>query len=484
VGVPAPLLYLLAAVLLVTLTWAFVVPPWRAPDEDDHFAYVQSVGEGLGLPGEFGRRMHSTEHRLARRHSQAEQDLRLSWSPIERSEAAHRGWEDADLALSSGARRDGGGPSAASTNPPLYYLCSALPYRLASTGDVFDRLYAARALSATWLLVTVVGAWLLAGEVFGPRRTLQLSAASVTGLAPMTTFVSGSLNPDSMLYATWAIGLWLGTRVLRRGLTVRRGVAFFAVVGVGTLVKATTLVMIPSALLVLAVGVTRLVRRRRRPRAAASALAALAALAALGGAWVAAARLLDRPAMFQVGYPEGTVVPQSPVRLAASYLWQFYLPKLPFQQEFTGFPPLPVWDLWFKQAWGAFGLLEVELPGPLYSLLAALTAGVLAASLVAVLRARRAGRVDWAVAAFFALTTVSLVGGLHWTEYRLLMAGGGPFNQGRYLLPLLPLAGLAAAAALTLVPPRRRPAALGTGLCVLLALQTLSLGAVVGRFYG
>lgn len=81
-------------------------------------------------------------------------------------------------------------------------------------------------------------------------------------------------------------------------------------------------------------------------------------------------------------------------------------------------------------AWGAFGLLEIELPGHVYQLLAVITAVVLAAALVAVVRARRAGQVDWALAAFFGVTAVGLIGGLHWTEYLLLMAGeSGPFNR-------------------------------------------------------
>ena len=60
---------------------------------------------------------------------------------------------------------------------------------------------------------------------------------------------------------------------------------------------------------------------------------------------------------------------------------------------------------------------------------------------------------------------------------------GGPFNQGRYLLPIVPLAGVAAAAALTLVPGRWRARVLSLGLGTLVALQALCLAAVIGRFY-
>lgn len=482
--VPAPLAYLLGAVLLITLAWAYVVPPWQAPDEDHHFAYVQSLGEGLGLPGDAERREQSTEQRVATSRSNAEQTAQVLTTDLEWSLPAYRRWQRENGALPAGARRDGGGVNPASTNPPLYYLAAWLPYEAASAGDVFDRLYLGRVFSALFLLATVTFAWLLAGEIFGPRRTLQLLTAAVTGLVPMMTFVSSSVNPDSMLYATWALAFWLGVRLLRRGLTLGRAVAFFAAVGMGILVKATTLVMLPGALLVLVIGVVRRGRRGEgRRRAVLAGVGALAALVALAGGWLAITRVLGRPALFQIGSSEGAAAPDSPLRLLLSYLWQFYLPKLPFQQEFTGFPPLPVYDFWIKQGWGAFGSLEVALPEPVYLILALVTAATLVGGFLALVRAGRAGRVDWAIPTFFAIVALGLLGGLHWTEYRLLVAVGGPFSQGRYLLPLIPLAGLAAAATLTLVPPRWRDAALVAGIAALLAVQTLSLAVVIDRFY-
>ena len=482
--VPPPLVGLLGAVLLVVAAWVLVVPPWQPPDEDHHFAYVQTLGERLTLPGDSSRPEQSTEQRLATSRSNAEQTAAVPTTELEWSEEAFRRWERDETALASSARSDGGGTNPASTNPPLFYAYSALGYWAAYPGDVFDRLYAARAISALLLLVTTTGAWLLAGEVFGRNRVLQVAAAAVTGLEPMMTFVSASVNPDSLLYALWALALWLGARILRRGLTLGGGVAFFAVIGLGTLTKATTLVLLPAAFLVLGVGLWRLWHSGGGRRAAATTgLAAVASLAVLAGGWVVVSVVLGRPALFQVGTSDNAPLPDSPLRLLASYLWQFYLPKLPFQQEFAGFPTLPVYDFWAKGAWGAFGALEVRLPEWLYLLLALVTVAVLVSAAVAFVRARRRGSVDMAVAAYFALVALALLGGLHWTEYRLIQVTGGPFNQGRYLLPLVPLAGVAAAAALTLVPSRLRTAALTTGVGALLALQAVCLAVVMGRFY-
>lgn len=55
--------------------------------------------------------------------------------------------------------------------------------------------------------------------------------------------------------------------------------------------------------------------------------------------------------------------------------------------------------------------------------------------------------------------------------------------QGRYLLPLVGLAGLVTAAALHALPVRARPFAIAVGLGGLFALQAFSLGLTLERFY-
>jgi hypothetical protein len=96
---------------------------------------------------------------------------------------------------------------------------------------------------------------------------------------------------------------------------------------------------------------------------------------------------------------------------------------------------------------------------------------------------RRRRREDLALVAFFAAVALALLAGLHWIEYRTIDTEGKIFNQGRYLLPLLPLLGAAAAASLTLVPAARRMAATGLLIGGAFVLQAFSLALIVGRFY-
>jgi hypothetical protein len=87
------------------------------------------------------------------------------------------------------------------------------------------------------------------------------------------------------------------------------------------------------------------------------------------------------------------------------------------------------------------------------------------------------------VLAFFGVAAVCLLAGLHWIEYKTIGSELVTFNQGRYLLPLLPLLGLAAAATLAALPARWRQRAAGALIGAAFALQAFSLALVAGRFY-
>lgn len=473
---PAALTALMTVALLVGLTWTVVTPPFQAPDEQSHFAYTQFFAEQFELPGEPARPIYSSEHVRAASAVNADQIAGQPLTPPEWSDAGYRRWQELTRADHPD---DGGGNQSASTYPPLAYLWQSAGYRLASGGDFFDALFGARLFSALWLPITVLATWLLAGELFGRRRLLQLAAAAVPALLPMLAFISGSVSPDGMLYALWTLALWLGVRCLRHGLSVRDAAGFFLVVGLACVTKPVSYALLPGALLVLAVGLWRL-RPLALGRAARVAAAAALPLALTLGAWVVLARVLDRPAAAQVA--GATASAPTDWRELLSYVWQYYLPRTPAQTGAVG-PDIGyrAFRVWIVQGWGAFGWLEIRFADNVYRVLAILTAGVGAAAVAATWRARR--RLDLAVVAFLALAVAALLAGLHWTDYRALNAGGAGFMQGRYLFPIVGLMGCALAAAMALVPARVRAGAVGVAVGGLLVFHLFSLGLVVQRFY-
>ncbi len=91
--------------------------------------------------------------------------------------------------------------------------------------------------------------------------------------------------------------------------------------------------------------------------------------------------------------------------------------------------------------------------------------------------------VFWGSAAFFLLALVTTVAGLHWTEYHQFVGGATSFIQGRYLLPLAGIGGLAVALALRQFTPRTRALLTAVWLAAVFALTLFSLGLSWERFY-
>jgi 4-amino-4-deoxy-L-arabinose transferase-like glycosyltransferase len=474
---PAPLATLLVIIVAVGLTWVSVVPPFQAPDEPAHFAYVQSLAESFTLPGAPSRPGLSTDEGVADNAIGA-----LRGAPFPR--ASPPDWsridENAYLAQEHSthppSRSDGSGFTSATGNPPLYYLIAAVPYLIDHGGTMFGRLYAIRIGGVLLLALTTLAAWLLAGEIFGRRRLPQLAAAAVVGLLPMVTFVSTEVTPDALLLTTWTFALWLGARVINRRAGGWDPLVLCAVTAAAVLTKATSYALVGPVVLALLFGWLRQpVAERRAARARISGAALVLVAPVLG--WVALAPGLGGVTITHVASPAHSFS----ISNFVNYVWQFYLPRLPFLSPFRTTPQLAVYDVWMRELTGVFGWLDVYLPSWMYPA-AAWAAGALAVAVVAVLTRLR-GRRHLALLAFFALTLLALLVLLHVTGYTTFITGGGAFLQGRYLLPAIGLFGLAVGLIVHRLPPRTRPAACGLIVIGLLAWQVISLATIVKAYY-
>jgi len=475
-AVPRPLAALLATVLTVGLAWALAIPPWQSPDETVHFAYAQSVAERLALPGDPHRITFSTDQAIA---DQAVGASREAFNP----DSVKPDWNAADyarylaLARHDPSRSNGGGPSNVTVNPPLYYLYADLAYWAAYGGNAFDRLYSMQIWGVLLLMATVTGAWLLAGEVLGRRRPLQLVCAAVAGFVPMETSMATSVNPDALLVALWTLALWLGARVIVRGAQRRDAVALCAVAAAAVLTKATAYALLPPVLLALLIGWRRRPAQERRGRSLALAMLVLV-LPVLG--WIGLAKALGRPAVNGIKPPPGVHATAFSLRHFLSYLWQFYLPRLPFMSPFPE-GPHPLYYVWIREGWGVFGWNGIAMPDWVYRFLGVVSALVILPAIALATRFRDRLRLE--LAAYFAVAILALLALLHVSGYRSIIAGDGQLLQGRYLLPLVALFGLAVALIVSRLPARWRAPACGIVLAGLLLLQVLALGAVVSTSY-
>ena len=195
-------------------------------------------------------------------------------------------------------------------------------------------------------------------------------------------------------------------------------------------------------------------------------------------AWLAIAHALGQPGINQVGSG-----PHSHFKVLQllSYIWQFYLPRLPFMSTFRGGPGISLYHIWIAELAGSFGWLDVSLPAWMYPA-AATVAAVIAVGAVAMLCTLRGER-RLTLLGFFGLALGGLLALLHVLAYRVIIAGQGGFLQGRYLLPAIALLGVTVAFVVARLP--HRGSAVGAGVVVvgLLAVQVVALTTVLGAYY-
>lgn len=470
--------------LVEALVWIFLLPPLQGPDEIGHVSYTQRLVERQAIPwapgggnagdneqaiggsrgGAAGGTPLSYSEELATLETVgnfaplvANVAARPPWTPVD--EAI---WRRADASLGEGGR-EGGLFTAALKNPPAYYLYGALAYAPASGGTIVDRLFAMRLANIPLLLVTVAFTWLAAGRLLRGRRWLQFAATAPVALHPQLLNLTATFNPDMLLVAAYAVGLYLMLLLLERGPEPRLVAGTLAVCTLAALTHYRGVPLFVPGLLAIAIAYGRGRVRRRTVVVAGAAAFALAVIALFAAAGLGA------------GDP----------RQFGSYLWQFYLPKLGFMDAQIGPPDWGFREVWIDRFFTTFSHLEVALgPAQTQALFWAAIAGLIALALVLVL-GRRALRARSAQFAVLVAAALALLATVHLGAYRgMLGIPDDPVFTGRYLLPLLPLYGVAIA-----LVASRLPSSVGRLLAAAviggaLVLQAASVGLLLERFYG
>jgi 4-amino-4-deoxy-L-arabinose transferase-like glycosyltransferase len=285
----------------------------------------------------------------------------------------------------------------------------------------------------------------------------------------MAGFMSAAVNPDALLMTSWTLTLWLGARVINHRARASDVILVCAATAAAILTKATSYALVGPILVALLAGWLRR-PAGERARALIPIAAGGVVLAVPVFAWVSLASSLGGLGITTVG--SSTAHPFL-ISQFFSYLWQFYLPRLSSMTPLKTTPGLAVYDIFLRQLSGTFGWADVYLPAWLYNAVAVVCAalGIGAIALLTRLRRRR----HLALLGFFALALLALLAVLHVTEYRALITGGGSFMQGRYLLPVVSLFGLAVGLIVARVPAQIRPSACALALTAMLVMQVISL---------
>jgi len=459
--------------------WSIITPPFQAPDEPAHFAYVQQIAETGRLPT-------SASVNFSEEEEVALRDFRLGevrWHPENHpidTEAEQRRLEE-DLAEPL-QRVGSGGAGVAASEPPLYYALQTIPYFLGSSGTLLDRLELMRLLSALMAGLTALFVYLFIREALPGAAWAWAVGGLGVALAPMLGFMSGVVNPDAMLYAVSAASFYLLARAFRRGLTPRLAIAIGVVTAIGLLTKVNFVGLVPGIVVGLVVLAIRAARTSRSTayRSLALALVIPATPVCL---YVVVNLFSNRPGLGVLSSGIDLTSGHGSVLGEISYIWQFYLPRLPgMANDFPGI--FTTRQLWFDRSVGFYGWLDTTFPVWVENLAlipAALLAILGIRALVGVRATLRRRLVELGVYTLISVGVMALVGADGYVRFPRDVSA---YAEPRYLLPMLSLLGAALVLSARGAGRRWGPAVGAVIVVLFLAYDMFSQLQVISRFYG
>jgi hypothetical protein len=258
------------------------------------------------------------------------------------------------------------------------------------------------------------------------------------------------------------------------------------VTAAGLLTKPAYFGLVPGVVVAILAGMLAARRRDELRAAARGAAAAVGAVAGVLAAYLVVTHtVLERASGGSglPGAPSGLVaVGSHPLTERLSYMWQLFLPRLPFMTD--QFPGFPLKDLWNQQLLGRFGWIDYGYDPWVYDVFWWLCVAIGVAAVVALVRSSGAVRRRIGEIVTYLVFVAGVVVVIAWADYSAKIQGASLFEQGRYLLPLLALF-----AALVGVALRGLGARVGrpVGAALVMAMLAASVFAqlmTIDRFYG
>lgn len=264
-----PLALIIGAYLVLGLVYSTTIPLFEAPDEQWHFAFVQNLATGRGLPVQSLDQPTS----LARQEGSQPPLYYLIvagatyW--IDTSDYPGIVWANPHYGYDV--------PGIVNDNKNLFIHTSRenFPYK----GAVLA-IHVARLVSLILGAAAILFTFLLVEEILPRKRLLAITAAALVAVVPQFLLVSSAVSNDSAIVAMSALSLWLMVRMARVPASPRNSAALGAAVGLAAIAKVSGL-----ALVVLALVVLLLVLWRKWSQLARCAAAFLGAFLVIAGWW-------------------------------------------------------------------------------------------------------------------------------------------------------------------------------------------------------
>jgi Predicted membrane protein (DUF2142) len=468
-----------AIAFLNALTWSLITPPFQGRDEVDHFAYTQQLAEKGSLPHAAQTPPSYPFHEgIVLEGLHYWQSRFTSYTPAISSAAEQRKLiADDSSSLPEETTGEAGG---AWYEPPLYYALQTVPYAFGA-GNVLVQLQFMRLFSALLGAITALLVFLFLREILPGVPWAATVGALCVAVQPQFGFMSGSVNPDVMLYALTA-GIFLClARAFHRGISRRLMIAFGLLVAAGLLTYFSFIGVAVGALAGLGLLAVREAKAGNRP--ALVALAIGAGIAISPAVVYGLRNILIGHPLF--GYASGVGESSGSGSLFGeiSYIWQLYLPRLPGMTHYLGGAPWK--DIWFDRSVGLYGWMDVTFPNWVdnVALLAAAAIGVLFLRALVVEREQLRSRL--LELGSYAAITLALFAMVGVTSYDTdVLKHESLLGEPRYLLPLLPLLGAMVVLAVRGAGRRWMPVAGAAIVILFLGHDLFSQLQAIGRYYG
>jgi hypothetical protein len=460
--------------------WSLIVPPFEGKDEDAHFAYVIHLAENHALPENGHENVeYAPEEFSVLRALHFEYVANTPQVPAISSVAEQR---ELTQAIHEGASLQGGGEAGIATSePPLYYAIQAIPYELAR-GNMLNQLQLMRFVGALFGAMTALFVFLFLRELL-PRWPWAATVGAVcVALQPLFAFMSGSVNPDSMLFAVTAATFLCLARAFRHGLNRSLAVTLGIAIAVGFVTKLNFVGFAFGVYVGLVVLAARETRSIGRKGLLSPVIAAC--IGALPIALYVLRNVLSNRPTFGIASTGGGFEAFTSLFHQFDYIWQLYLPRLPLMGHyFQGMATYK--DIWFDRSVGLYGWLDTMFPTWVDNVALIPAAAVVllcARELVLRRQALRARLPELGVYAAITLGVLVMVGAASYandiTEHKLA------FGEPRYLLPMLPLLGAAVTLAVRGAGRRWGPVAGAAMVILFLGHDIFSQLQVIARYYG
>jgi len=338
-----------------------------------------------------------------------------------------------------------------------------------------------RLVSALFGALTALLTFLFLRELLPGAPWASTVGALCVALQPLLAFMSGSVNPDAMLFTVSAAVLLCLARAFRRGLGRRLAVGMGMLIAVGFLTKLNFAGFAFGVFVGLAVLGAREAKLRGRAALLSPTIAALIGVSPVT-LYVLRNILSNRPT-FGIISANLALISTESLFHAFSYIWQIYLPRIPgMTPYFSGIATYK--DIWFDRSVGLYGFFDTMFPAWVDNV------ALVPAAVVVLLCARelfmrrgalRARLPELAVYALISLGVLVMIGASSYLSDAL--DHGAAFGEPRYLLPLLPLLG--AVIALAVRGAGRWAPVVGAALVILILGHDLfSQLQVIARYYG